>query len=431
LKRSICGILAIIALGAAVYADEAKTVRMWTFLNPVNATSGRNLALKKIIDKFEAENPSIKIAVEPQQWDVMTQKFIAAHQAGDAPDIQWALMDMMGEVLEAKAFADLEGLFLKGWSAAQVKDVQDAFWDLGVRDGKHYQVALSRNYFGIMYRADLFREKGIKTPFKSIDELTAAAQKLTGIDAKTGLQRYGLGMAFSKDKADPPLATALITARQGSIFDKSGKAAWTSPAAIEAFKKMTDMVKVQKITPESSISKSAEDLYQEFTAGQYAMITAAGVRVPAVRSQIKVADPKDIEFMILPGPAGKTYAASPIAGWSVGVWSKSKVKPEAAKFLEFMISKYADELWVKDGGQVPVRKSTITGMKDFFADPSNAYLSVMAKGFAEAGWAQPTSFPIGGWRLDLNSAAQEILSGKTVEAALAASAKAFDERNGN
>lgn len=437
MRRWIRISLALMTLSALAFANGAqdagqgtavKTVRMWTFLNPQNATSGRNLALKKIIDRFEQDNPTIKIVVEPQQWDVMTQKFIAAHQAGDAPDIQWALIDMLGEVLDSNAFADLESLFLDDWSPDQVADVKDAYWEMGARGGKHYQVALSRNYFGIMYRADLFREKGIKVPFDSIDDLIAAAQLLTGTDARTGMQRYGLGMAFSRDKADPPLATALMIAKQGSIFDSEGKAAWASPAGVEAFAKMIGMVKTQKISPASSISKTAEDLYQEFVAGQYAMITAAGVRVPTVRSQIKIADPKDVEFMLVPGPEGKRYSPTPIAGWAVGVWSKSKVKKEAGKFLEYLISPYADELWVKDGGQVPVRKSTANNMKDFFSDPSNAYLLVMSKGFSEAGWAQPTDFPIGGWRSDLNASAQEILSGKSIETALAYSAQAFDER---
>ena len=415
---------------APAKGNEPATVRMWTFLNPVNATGGRNLALKKIIDRFEADNPGVKIATEPQQWDIMTAKFIAAHQAGNAPDVQWAVIDMLGDVLDAEAFADLEGLFVKDWSADQLKDIEDAYWNLGVRNGKHYQLSLSRNYLGIMYRADLFREKGIKVPFNSLDELVDAAKKLTEKDKATGVQRYGLGQAFSKDKADPPLATSLLLGRQGTLFDKAGKAGWSSPAGAESFKVMIDLIKVHKVTPESSISKTVEDLYQEFTAGQYAMITAAGVRVPTVRSQIKVAKPEDVEFMLVPGDGGRKYSPTPIMGWAVGVWSKSKVKPQASKFLQALVSPYADELWVKDGGQVPSRKSTISGMKDFFSNPVNGYLAVMAKGFAEAGWAQPSEFPTGGWRADLNATAQSILSGTNVEAALAATAKEFNERFG-
>ena len=52
------------AAATEVKEQAVKTVRMWTFLNPEGATSGRNLALKKIIDQFEAENPGIDVVVE-------------------------------------------------------------------------------------------------------------------------------------------------------------------------------------------------------------------------------------------------------------------------------------------------------------------------------------------------------------------------------
>ena len=51
-------------------AEEKKTVRMWTFLDPTNTTNGRSVALQQIIDKFEAEHPDIQIVVEPQKWAV-------------------------------------------------------------------------------------------------------------------------------------------------------------------------------------------------------------------------------------------------------------------------------------------------------------------------------------------------------------------------
>ena len=80
LKTAALG-LAIAAGGMIADAAQAQTLRMWTFLNPAG-TAPREKALAEIIKRFEAANPGVKIAVEPQVWDQMTPKFLAAHRAG-------------------------------------------------------------------------------------------------------------------------------------------------------------------------------------------------------------------------------------------------------------------------------------------------------------------------------------------------------------
>ena len=229
-------IVAPVALFAGAPQEEAgpQTVRMWTFLNPEGAESGRNLALAKIIERFEEENPGIEVLVEPQQWDTMTSKFIASHQSGTAPDIQWVIQDQLGEALEVSALEPFESLFLDNWSAADTDDVDDAFWRFGAQDGNHYQVSLSRNYVAIMYRKDLFEEKGIETPITSMAELVEVAKMLTETDDQLGIQRYGLGQAFSRDRADPPLASSLLLAGQDDLYTSDGKANWATDAGVEA-----------------------------------------------------------------------------------------------------------------------------------------------------------------------------------------------------
>ena len=192
------------------------------------------------------------------------------------------------------------------------------------------------------------------------------------------------------------------------------------------------MVLVYGITPESAVSKTVEDLYREFAAGQYAMIMGAGVRIPRVRSEITVADPEDVGFMLIPGIGGADYSPSVVSGWSIGVWSESDVSDAAGKFTEAMFSTWADELWVRDGGQVPVRKSTVESMADFFNQPANSYLKIMAQGFSEAAYTQPTDFATGGWRADMNAAIQDILvNGTDVREALEKAEEEFNRRTQN
>jgi len=236
--------------------------------------------------------------------------------------------------------------------------------------------------------------------------------KLTGKDPDTGLMRYGLGQAYGLGKVDPPIYTYEALTTQEDIFNADGSANWTTDAMVNALTRMSDMVKKYGITPEEAVNFDIEDVYQDFMAGKYAMITAGSVRIPSIRNGVNF-DPNTVELIHYPGDAESEYGQGLFSGWAVGVWSKSKVKEEAGAFLEYMMSPEADKLWVLDGGQVPIRKSTITTLGDFFDKPENNYLKVTAEGFAKYCYTTPTAFPIPGWREDLNSAAQDVMYNNT------------------
>ena len=192
IRTLLLGILTIALLlsasGLSALAEDT-TITMWTFLDPTK-TSGREVTLKTIIEKFEEMNPGVRIVVEPQAWDTLTAKFLAAHVSGNAPDLIWVNSEDMASVLEAGALEPFENLFMKDWTEEELADVQDRFWDYGADDGNHYQMGFSRNYVGILYRKDLLEAAGYTVPFKNWDEFRQAALDLTvDQDEITGIKR--------------------------------------------------------------------------------------------------------------------------------------------------------------------------------------------------------------------------------------------------
>lgn len=406
---------------------EAQNIRMWTFLDPT-ASGGRQSALKQTIEKFQADNPGVTVTVEPQQWDLLASKFLAAAQAGNAPDITWVDHPNLGAVLQQGAFEPLENMFLDDWTPEQFADIDSTATAAGATDDTHYQFTLSQNFFGIIYRKDLFAAAGIEQP-KTWDELIAAAKALTGKDETTGIDRYGLGFALALDKADPNIATAALLDQQGDLFNDDGTANWANAAGKKAFQLELDMITKYGVTPSSVLTNTTEDVYNDFLAGKYAMINGAGVRVATLQASATFgAD--NVGFMEYPSFSGAEPSPSPISGWAVGVWSGSQHKAAAGKFLEALVSPEADALWVGLGGQVPVLKSTIEAQTAFFSVPRNAYLTTMADGIANAAWPQPTAFPISGWIPDMNQVMQDVLAnGKSLDDALASAEAAFNDRN--
>lgn len=420
----VCALL-FCCLGSAA-AEEKTVVRMWTFLDPTSTTDGRSIALNQIIENFEAEHPDIEIVVEPQDWAGMSNKFFMAHAAGNEPDICWIIMDEMGAALDLNTLEPLENLFIGDWTEEEIADIDDAFWQFGVRDGKHYQITFSRNYVTIFYRADLFEEYGIEIP-RTWDELIAAAQTLTGYDEELGVQRYGFGLGLATEDVDPQIMTNMILAEQGDLFNADGTANWANDTGVKALETMCKFITEYGITPETAISTTGEELWTDFEAGKLAMMSGGAIRVNTVRSNC-VYDPDAVQIMLWPTEDGEGHAPGVINGWCVGVSSKSDVKEEAGLFLEAMVSPEADKLWVEIGGQPAMRQSTLETAKDYIAE--NEFLTVISEGFLTAGYPQPTDFSVSSWKNDLNNAAQKVLvDGLSPLEALEAVAQDFNTRN--
>jgi multiple sugar transport system substrate-binding protein len=187
------------------------------------------------------------------------------------------------------------------------------------------------------------------------------------------------------------------------------------------------MVTDHDVTPRAAVNWSAEDLYEQFVAGRLAMINAASVRVSTIQEQL---GRDNVDFMLWPSAEAGSHAPGVSLGWAVGVWSGSQEKEAAGRFLDYMTGPEADALWVEVGGQIPMRSSTIDDLTAFFEQPHNRFLATTATGFGSFAYLTPIEFDIGGWRQDLNQAAQDVIvGGMTPQQALEQAEQRFNQRN--
>jgi len=401
--------------GGASEKPKTNEIVMWTFLDPTSTTNGRGIALGKMIKEFEADNPGAKVTVEVKNYATMTGEFLTAHAAGNAPDIIWCARDELSGVLDAGALEPLENLFLGEWSAEEIDDVDDAFFRFGERGGKHYTLTLNKNALVMFYRSDLLKAAGHTVP-KTWDQIVAAARDMTKTEG--GITTYGLGQSFPSGYSDPQLLANWLIEKQGTLFDKDGRAMWANPVGVSGVNWVVDAIR-KGYTPESSINLGTEDIIAEFQAGKYGMFIAGAVRVGAIKAAASY-DPNFVKVMDLPG-------GCIIDGWFAGIWSKSKNKDLAGRFLEKMYSPQADLYWINDGDQAPVRKSSIDKIT---ITESNDYLTVMLDAFAN-GWITPNDKSYAGWKINLNEAIQRVVAnGLDPMVALQQTADEFNAANG-
>ena len=431
MKKLVCLLLALSMLlvaSSAAMAEASTTVTMWTFLDPYGGSSGREVALKQMMDSFEAET-GIKVVVEPQTWSTMSAKFMTAAASGEAPDIIWVNVDDMGTAIKQGVLEPFENLFMKDWDEAQLADAECPAFEFAVTDGLHYQQYFSRNFIGIMYRSDLLEAAGYEVPFKSWDEFREAAKALTvDTDEVTGTKRYGFGAGFTVDSSDPSIISNMILDAYGTMFNEDGTANWANDAGVRGAEMLRDMMKEDGSISEANLNHTIDDIYKDFAAGKYAMINGASVRMEKAKSEC-VFDPDTIRLMPFPSDE-HDFSPTVLTGWSVGVWSGSAHKEEAGKFVEWMFKPENDVLWVQIGGQAPMMNSTSELLADMLAEPKYAYIADTVTGLTQAGWAQPTAFPVSGWRGDHNQALQEIIvNGVDPMTALKAAEDEFNSRN--
>lgn len=397
---------------------------MWTFLDPAGS-SGREKVLAALIESYKEET-GVQVNVEVQQWDTMTQQFLAADVSGTAPDIMWLALDQVATAVEQGALADLNSLAFGDLPEDQLADLRDVYWEtMEQADGTVYGVVHSRNYFGILYRTDLLEAAGVDpSAIATWEDLISAGQEVTS----EADGRWGLGQAFGTSFADPQILSARIMETQGALFAEDGTPQWTTAPAVESMEFQASFITDSKITPDDAVRLTAEDLYELFSAGQAVMINGASVRVPAMQEQVGT---ENVGFMHYPSEGGDGHAPGNLAGWSIGVWAGSDSTDKASDFLAYMSSPEADEKWLLEAQQPPLYASTADANGDFLGAPENSFLSTVLEGAQEFGWLPTTSAPTVGWREALNGATQQVLLGEGTAAEAMESAEQEFGAGGN
>ena len=406
-----------------------RTIRMWTFLD-LTSENGRAKVLAKLIDNFQTANPGVTVKVETQEWSTLASKIFAAAESGEAPDVFMVNTANLGEAINRGICEPLENLFYSDWTDAQKDDIDSAIFQQGFDGTYHYEIPFFYGAFGVMYRKDLFEAKGINADdIHTWAQLAEAAQQLTG--EENGQKIWGYGIGYSLDVTDPHGALpATLFGQAGGMFTDDGQPNnWTGESAQKALQYELDQINVYGCTPASAASITSEDVYTDFAAGNYAMIAAGSIRMPTVQGTCAF-DPEDIGFMALPGIDENTPGLSYAAGWNTAVWSGSKNKDVAGKFLEYLCSAEADELWVTEAQQIPLLKSTLENCSDFLSQPTNEWVIQAKNILLDRAYVQSIKYSVSGFNEDLQNAFQlAFVDGMSVEDALAEVEANFIDRN--
>jgi len=332
-----------VSLALPTWAAEKKLVRIWhTETEPKSVQ-----AFQEIINDFEKLHPDITVKQEALAWGDLEAKLTAALAAGAPPDASH------GQAVTCASF------YAKGL-LRPLEDVAEAvgrenIWE-AIRgpcrfDGRYYGIPHSAATSLLIYRKDVFKQKGLKPP-ETWDDLIKVAQAMTERDKDGRVTRYGLSLP-GVGLFINIMVGELVKANGGRLFDlKTGRPTFTEKPVIEAldfYKKLNDTV-----LPPGWLGHGYLDTFANLATGKAAMLYqgygrgAGYIERYAAR---EMANADHFGVLVKPiGPSGKATAAQIDAEpWMV--FKNAKHPNEAAEFLKFF---FKEDNYIKYLHSVPI-----------------------------------------------------------------------------
>lgn len=360
MKRGLLKILAVVmaislmALAGCSNSSEKTssdsnkdvTITYWQYTFPAKVTE-----IKSLIQKFESENPHIKVVAQDFPYDQYNQKVAAAMHAGKGPDVLNLYYGWLPQYIkqgylqpipqDLMSTSDIEKHFVPMIQASKI-------------DGKYYTLPIAVRSLALFYNKDMFEQARLdpNSPPKTWDELIQDAKKMTKRDSNGKLQQEGFAWDVNGQGYH---AFEEVLLRQWGVepFSADGKKVqWnSSPAGLEAFKYWINMNKKEKIGEPTFL----QEYNTAFKAGKAGIIIDGSFDIAAIKDAAK------FKWGVTTLPVKEEGGLESNFGsyWTNGIAKGVKgAKLEASKkFIKFLISDDTQKEWLKNVGEIPAAAS--------------------------------------------------------------------------
>lgn len=286
---------------------------------------GPQKGYQAIVDKFNEENPDIKIEMNtvPDAGTVLTSRIAS----GDIPVIfsDYPTQQQFKQKVANGYVQDLS-------DQEFLSNVEDSAMEMSRQeDGKDYALPYSRNYMGVYYNQEIFDEYGLEIP-ETWDEFTALCDTLQsngitpiGIMGKDP-GRVGHGFQCMTVAWDPEGIEAIEKTVAGE----------TKLEEDEGFRQIAEKtVKLLSYCNEDVIGLADTTCWENFANGQYAMCITGSY----ARGTLLIANP-DLKMGVFPLPNDTKETTNTLAGIDAAICVSAKASDEekeaAYKFLAYL-----------------------------------------------------------------------------------------------
>ncbi|MGO4572107.1 extracellular solute-binding protein [Microvirga sp. 2TAF3] len=327
----------------AANAASAVEIEYWQYVFDT-----RVKAMDQLIQKFQAANPDIKVKHTTFPYAEYQTKVAAAVTAGQGPDVVQLFYGWVDGFLAGKLIQPLPK------DAFPHEKIEAEFFPIVTamkRNGEYYGLPTAVRSLALFYNKKAFQAAGLdpNKPPQTIEEFVAAAEKTVKRDAAGNILSEGFAMDMAGQ--DHQWWREVLIRQNGGVpyTNNDRKVAYDDEAGLKALQFYVDLQKKQKVGQVGFM----DEAQAAFKGGLAAMTIDGTFRLGAFSSI------KTFEWGVTELPAANGVRSNYASYFANAITSRvTGEKLEAAKkFLTYVSSPEAMELWMQTVGELPARRS--------------------------------------------------------------------------
>ncbi|WP_112663178.1 extracellular solute-binding protein [Microvirga flavescens] len=341
-KKMIAGL----AFGVSVLAANAASaveIEYWQYV-----FDSRVKAMDQLIQKFQAANPGITVKHTTFPYAEYQTKVAATVSAGQGPDVVQLFYGWVDGFIAGKLIQPLpKDAFPHDKIEAEFFPIVTAM----KRNGEYYGLPTAVRSLALFYNKKAFQAAGLdpNKPPQTIEEFVAAAEKTVKRDGSGNIVSEGFAMDMAGQ--DHQWWREVLVRQNGGVpyTDNDRKVAYNNEAGLKALQFYVDLQNKQKVGQLGFM----DEAQAAFKGGLAAMTIDGTFRLGAFNAI------KSFEWGVAELPAANgvrsnyaSYFANAITGKAQG-----EKLDAAKKFLAYVSSPEAMEIWLKAVGELPARRS--------------------------------------------------------------------------
>lgn len=348
MKRTMLLVL-VFAVLLSSFAFAVK-ITYWQYFYETKKTT-----IDQLIQEFQKENPGIEVEQVTFPYENYNQKVATSIPAGVGPDV---INLFYGWIPKYVTSGYLIPLPEAEFTPEYLDSAFFPFVTKGVQfDGAAYALPTAVRALALFWNKDLFVQAGLdpnKAP-TTFAEMVDYAKKLTKYDDKGNIIQEGLTMQPS-GQGHQWIREVLVRQLGGTPYSADNKTVLYYQTAPNALKVYTDLITKDKVGYPGFLN----DDVTAFKSLKAAMTIDGSFRIGTLNAL------PDLKWGVAELPSMNGVKSNFASFWAHGITTNATgEKLDAAiKFLKFITSERAQELWLKNVGELPANPKVAAAYYD-------------------------------------------------------------------
>jgi multiple sugar transport system substrate-binding protein len=333
----MASLLATAGCGSGSGSDAKGVVKisLWT-----GFTGPDRPAYEALVRQFNDAHSNIRVIMDVQPWDLITQRLPGAWASGQGPDLATPDSDPSSIFSYIRTNSVLPIDTAVGEGGLNVDAFPSSVTKAFTVDGKLYAAPANMASVALYYNKAMFAAAGITVPPGTQEEFIADVRKLTNRSSSTN--QYGISLA---DHKTIPMWPVLQWMNGGDIVGADGCSKIAEPASVGALTTWADLVANEHVSPVGQSGSEADTL---FSAKKAAMELNGPWAADGFRKA-------GIDLGVAPVPIGPGGPATVVSSVPLMIGKSTQHKAQAVEFLRWWTSKTAQASFSAKSGFPPAR----------------------------------------------------------------------------